>query len=116
MNPLPGAGRDASAIEQDRDHQAGQRGPSPTAMSRNSVSIMPVWKSPSHPSFPSSVFVHGFPHANIARGKSSTNRTDGNIDRSRMQGLRKIQSMTRWVELSAAMPVEGDLRKESRLW
>ncbi|MGZ3318313.1 MAG: hypothetical protein ACXU95_13550 [Isosphaeraceae bacterium] len=23
--------------------------------------------------------------------------------------------MTRWVELSAAMPVEGDLRKESRL-
>ena len=28
VNPLPGAGRDASAIEQDRDDQAGQREPS----------------------------------------------------------------------------------------
>ena len=82
VNPLPGAGRDAAAIEQDRDHQAGQRGPSPTARSRNSVGIMPVWKSPGHPSFPSCVSVHGFPHENIALGKSRTIRTDGTIGRS----------------------------------
>jgi len=47
--------------------------------------------SPSHSSFPSYVFVHGFPHENIALGKSSTIRTDGNIDRSRVQGLRRLQ-------------------------
>ena len=56
VNPLPGAGHDASAIEQDRDHKAGQRRPAPMASSRNSTSIMPAWKSRGHPSFPSCSF------------------------------------------------------------
>ena len=46
------------------------------------MGIMPLWKSPGHPSFPSCVSVHGFPHANIALGKSRTIRTDGTIGRS----------------------------------
>ena len=91
VNPLPGAGHDASAIEQDRDRQAGQRGPSPMARSRNSVGIMPAWKSPGHPSFPPCVFVHDFPHENIALGKSRTIRTDGIIGRSQVQDLTKFR-------------------------
>ena len=55
-NPLPGAGHDASAIEQDRDHQAGRARTIAAWRGRETRwASCPCGSRPSHPSFPSCV-------------------------------------------------------------
>src|SRR5262249_45521472 len=91
-DPLQGAGRDASAVEEDRADRAGQREPPQQGGARDSVSVMPRGDSPTHASPLPRKLAQGSRPESAAFGKARHNphrrkyRPDA---RGRMRNTRK---------------------------